>query len=115
MRIKSCIELDEMQGYCDLGMAKDCLKMARKLIRQKSVSPAELCSVINVILIQVDQLKPWRKSIEMACKNYTSEEFAIVRRDLFDFYCRLRDFKSAWEYRPKKHFICTDYVYLMLT
>ena len=105
--------IDELEAYCELGMARECLTVARKILRRKQTTAAEFSLVIRAILIQASHLRRWRGGVELAFSRFEANDLAIIRPALFDFYVALSDWKKAYEFRPTSNRNCTEMVFLM--
>jgi hypothetical protein len=100
--------LEELEGYCELGMQDSCLPLARKLLGH-TLDAAAFGQVVHVALIYVDHLKPWRKSIESAYARLPVGEQSKARQFLVYFYVSIKDWESADRFisrQPKVFFDC---------
>ena len=50
---------NELDGLVGLGMKKDALALARRILKTKSASADEFGNALNAILTHADKCKPW--------------------------------------------------------
>jgi tetratricopeptide (TPR) repeat protein len=113
--MKNQNHIDELDGYCEMGMAKEALALSRKLLRRKNINAPTFAAVLTTLLIQADQLKRWRRAIEAAFEKLPLNGRANVTDKLFHFYVSVRDWNSAFSFLPKKPETCADLLFTMWT
>lgn len=108
-------ELNELDGYCELGMANEALALCRKLLRCKQINARAFEAVVTTLLIQADHLKRWRRALERAFENLPLNARPNVTGKLFHFYVSVADWNAAFSFLPKKPTTCADLLFSMWT
>ncbi len=115
--IRYSFQMNELQGYVELGMQKDALALARKLLKQPTVLPQTFNEVLHAILVQADSLRRWRPLIEKVHSQFSSKQKRkrLVRNVMFHFYVAMSEFGVAFLYMPLKPRQADDLLYCMWT
>ena len=108
-------ELDELQGYLELGMERECLRLARKLLKRRTVTPQTFIEVLKAVLVQANDLRRWRPLVEAVHSRYSEKQKHLVRKALFHFYVALGEFGVAFLYMPLKPREADDLLFCMWT
>lgn len=108
-------DLDELQGYVELGMQKESLRLARKLLEHPGVNPQTFGEVLRAVLIHADDLRRWRELIEMVHSKFPARQKRRVRNAMFHFYIALDEFGVAFLYMPLKPRAADDLLFCMWT
>lgn len=112
MNERTSQELDELQGYVELGMQKESLRLARKLLKQSTVTPQTFTEVLDARLIQSDHLRPL---VEGVHANFSAKQKRLVRNSMFHFYVAMEEFGVAFLYMPLKPRQADDLLFCMWT
>ncbi|MEO6337187.1 MAG: hypothetical protein ABIP71_10265 [Verrucomicrobiota bacterium] len=108
-------ELEELQGYVELGMQKLSLQLARQLLKQPTVPPHTFNEVLDAILVHADQLRRWRPLVEAVHSKFRAKQKRLVRNAMFHFYVGLDEFGVALSYMPPKPRDALDLLFCMWT
>lgn len=113
--MKNEIELDELDGYCELGMTKEAVALCRKILRRKAICSFEFEAAVITLLIQTNHPKRWRLCLESAFARLPLNARPHVKIHLFRFYVTIEDWKAALACMPKRPEHCTDLLLCMWT
>jgi tetratricopeptide (TPR) repeat protein len=94
----------QLEGYIELGMAREALQLARCLLARPGIAPKQFSSAANAILVQADKLKQWRIPLEKAYACLSESGQRLVRPEMFRFYVSLEDWEGAYRFlstRPR--------------
>jgi len=98
----SASQIAELNGYCELGMKGEALRLARHFLKRTEIKPNEFDAALGVILIQADRLKAWRPLVESAYARLGDRGKRMVQRRMLGFYNSLYDWESACQFVPAR-------------
>ena len=81
----------------ELGMQRECLAVARKLLKANPMVATTFSECVETILIQADHLEPWRRRVPLlSCQDIVT---------MFAFYSPKRDVAEQEMFRQlgKRH------------
>lgn len=105
----------ELEGFLELGMHEDCLRLAKALLKHKTVTPYTFVQVLEAVLIQADDLRCWRRLIEKVHSKFSKKQKRIVATAMFHFYVSLNEFGAAFIYMPLNPRTAPDLLFNMWT
>lgn len=108
-------DLAELQGYVELGMQKEGLRLARKLLKQPGVDPQTFREVLHAVLVHADGLRRWRDLVETVHSKFLARQKRQVRNAMFHFYVAMDEFGVAFLYMPLKPREADDLLFCMWT
>lgn len=96
-----CIEqqLDEIDGYLDLGMQEEALRLIAVTLAKRPLSAEEFNTCVYA-LMQVHQPEQWKACVERAYRNLNRPNDDMVRSAMLNFYFSIRDPEKAFEIFP---------------
>ena len=95
-------DLAELEGYVDLGMKRDALRVPRQFLKSNRIRASSFNSALNAILIQADRLKNWRALIERAYARLAKKSRHAARPQMLALYRSVGDWKSADDMLPAR-------------
>jgi hypothetical protein len=108
-------ELEELQGYVELGMQTEALRLGRRLLKQRCVTPEIFTESLHAILVHADDLHRWRPLIEAVHSKFSAKQKRRVRKAMFHFYIAMNEFGMAFLYMPLKPRDADDLLFCMWT
>lgn len=94
--------LIELEGYNGLGMKKDAVRLAKRLLRNSGITDAQFEAVLHTLLSTVTRLKPFRSGVEQAYARLSAKAQRRVRFWMLSFYHSLHDYATANRFLPKR-------------
>lgn len=94
--------LTELEGYNGLGMKKDALRLAKRLLRNSDVTDAQFEAALLTILSTVTRLKPCRPCVEKGYARLSAKAQRRVRFWMLSFYHSAGDYATARRFLPKR-------------
>jgi len=85
-------KLEELEGYVEMGMKPEALRLARQILAQKRISAAELEEVLRAVGVFSDPMK-WMEDLETAWQRQP----AAVRREANSEMLCLFAMKQKWD------------------
>ena len=90
--------IKDLQGYFELGMAKEALQAARDLLRRRPVYPYAFTEAPWPIFVFADLRQPWKRLVETAYAQASSRTKKSLRPHMLEFYTSISDYESACRY-----------------
>lgn len=90
--------LAELQGYVRIGMHKEALNIARKILRKQRISGREFSEALAVLLETQNSLKRSVKPVEAAYQRLKRQDRKKARFSMFGFYHSIKDWKKARQF-----------------
>ena len=94
--------LTELEGYNGLGMKKDALRLAKRLLRNPNITDAQFEAALQTLLSTVTRLKPCRPCVEKGYARLSAKAQRRVRFWMLSFYHSAHDNATARRYLPKR-------------
>lgn len=92
--------ITKLDGYCEMGMAKEALKQACDILASPRLTEAEFQSSVLAILSMSDSLKRYRDVVEAAYARLSSAGRKRAERTMLGFYFSQDDFATAERFVP---------------
>jgi hypothetical protein len=92
--------LDELGGLTNLGMKREALRKARRMLKSRDMTGDDFNRALNAILTLADKCKPWTPVIEVAYARLQRRDKQAVRRWMLYFYCSSRNHEAASKFIP---------------
>ena len=108
-------KINEMQGYSQLGMAKDALKLAKELLNHRPAHKTVFNEALWTILIQADRCKQWRRAVESTFAELSNTNQKALSQTMLRFYFTVEDYQAAEQFIPKHARTAEDLVFSMWT
>jgi tetratricopeptide (TPR) repeat protein len=102
MNIQPLALAAEISGYCDIGMKREALRLARKVFAKRRISPEEFFEAIRAIGVHSDfqRLKP---QIEAAYDRQSRRFKSWARAGMLYMYATLGDWETAAQFVSVQH------------
>jgi hypothetical protein len=94
--------LDELGGLTKLGMKREALRMARRLLKSRDTTSDDFSKALNAILTLADKCKPWTPAVETAYARLSKRDKQVVRRWMLYFYSSSRNYEAAGKFIPRR-------------
>jgi hypothetical protein len=85
----------EMAGCCDLGMTREALQLARKILTQDRILAEEFSETVRTIGVHGDTLKKWAPKLQAAYDRQSREFKRAARFDMLSIYAPMGDWENA--------------------
>ena len=95
-------EVESLQGYLGLGMQRECLATAKRLLRCPQLTAHAFAEAVDAILIQAGNLRRWQPWIEAAHDHLSKADRKQVRFQMLGFYVSRKEWKSAEGFVPTR-------------
>ncbi len=95
-------EVESLQGYLGLGMQRQCLATAKRLLRRPQLTAHAFAQAVDAILIQAGNLRRWQPWIEAAHDRLSNADRKQVQFQMLGFYVSRKEWKSAESYVPTR-------------
>jgi hypothetical protein len=108
-------EVSELQGYLGLGMTRQCLALARRLLNRASPTTHAFAETVDAILIQATNPRRWKRSVEAAYARLSEKDQSRVRFQMFSFHVANENWESAERFIPDHSSNATEVLFTMWT
>jgi hypothetical protein len=85
----------EMAGRCDLGMKRQALQLASKLLARNRILPEEFSEAVRTIGVHADKLKQWAPKLQAAYDRQSRAFKRAARFDMLSVYAPMGDWENA--------------------
>jgi hypothetical protein len=107
-RIASLDSSNDLDGFADLGMKREALRLARQNLHNPEMGADAFNRAVGVVLTHADRLKGWAKVIEQAYARIPGHEQLLAHSWIFAYFYTIKDYtraarfitrgrKAAWE------------------
>lgn len=94
--------LTELEGCIALGMEKDALGLANRILRNPAINGAQFAAAVETLLTMDSRLKPRRKVVARAYNRLSAKAKRSVRYWVLSFYHSAGDYAAAEHFVPKR-------------
>jgi len=94
-------QLSEINGYLELGMEEEALRLIRGTLHKEQISLEEFNTCLFALL-QAGDPKQWRKPIEIAYARLTRPVNDTIRANMVIYYFTIGQPQTAFEFFPKR-------------
>ena len=108
-------DVESLQGYLGLGMQRQCLATAKRLLRRPQLTAHAFAEAVDAILIQGCNLRHWQPWIEVAYERLSFTDRKLVRFQMLGFYVSREEWKSAEHYVPETSSNAVELLFAMWT
>lgn len=102
MNIDLTLLREELEGCLHLGMEREALRLAARILRAGTLNAAAFDSALNALLICEDRLGRWRNRVESAFAALTPRDQHKVSRAMFNFHVSLNRWNDAARFMPRQ-------------
>jgi hypothetical protein len=93
---------DELEGFSDLGMQCEALRLARQKLKSLSIRGADFRSALDVLLVQADKLRTWSPLVEAAYARLSKRDQRSTRLSMLAFHYSTRNYERASHFIPPR-------------
>lgn len=94
--------LSELDGYLELGMTRECLRLARRMLKHPTLTVEVFAKAVEAVLIQEDRLERWRGIVDGAFERFWPRERRLARRTMLSFHVAREDWEAAGNFLPRR-------------
>ena len=92
----------ELEGFVDLGMKDEALRLARQQLRDPAVNALTFNESVQAFLTLADDHKPWKRLIESAHQRLPLGERQLTRFKMMAFRKLCSDYQGVLQLLPKR-------------
>lgn len=92
----------ELEGYMEMGMQHEALRLARDYLRADRVGFEKFWASLDAILILEDHPVKWRQDVEKAFDGLSKKDRRKARSQMLSFYYTLKEYSSAERFMPRR-------------
>ena len=94
--------LRELNGLVGMGMKKEALKLARRLLKRETQTAEEFSETLDAILTLADKCKPWAPLVETAYARLSKRDQKTTRFWMLCFYISHHSYEAALRFVPQR-------------
>ncbi len=94
--------LTELEGCTAMGMEKDALGLANRILGKPAINGAQFAAAVETLLTMDSRLKPRRKVVARAYNRLSGKAQRSVRYWVLSFYHSAGDYATAHQFVPKR-------------
>ena len=102
MNIDLALQREELEGCLHLGMERESLRLAGRILRSDNINTVAFDSAVNALLICEDRLGRWISRVESAFAALSRRDQRRVSKVLFNFYVSLERWTDAARFLPRR-------------
>lgn len=106
--------VDQMDGYSEIGMRREAIRIARRLLRLRPMDAGIFIRTVAVVLTVHESLRQWRGIIEDAHSALREADKRGVRESMLGFYYSVGDFEAAARFIPIRYVIPANRMFVVL-
>ena len=115
MNIDLALQREELEGCLHLGMERESLRLAGRILRSNNINATAFDSAVNALLICEDRLGPWTSRVESAFAGLSRRGQRRVSKVLFNFYVSLARWTDAARFLPRRPAAAQEVLFSMWT
>ncbi len=89
------VVLSELDGYVELGMAKEAVALAGATLRRRHLTPEQFEEAVIALLIHANKPRRWKRCIDRAFEGMTARHKRRVSTTMLHFYTSFEDLTKA--------------------
>src|SRR5437773_8571715 len=91
---------DEIDGYDDIGMKKEALRLTRKVLEKQRIFPDEFSEAVRTMGVYLSSKiwKQWKPKVEAAYERQSRKFKCKVRSDMLSMYVSLAEWETALQF-----------------
>src|SRR5207237_5066454 len=98
---------EQLEGYCDVEMKREALRIVEAILAKKRLSPEELFQVICTVGIHSD-FNRWEKQIRAAYDRQSRQFKRILRPQMLAMYASNKQWTTAAEFMKLRRPLSAD-------
>lgn len=115
MNIDLALQREELEGCLHLGMERESLRLAGRLLRSNNINAVAFDSAVNALLICEDRLGLWTGRVESGFAGLSRRDQRRVSKVLFNFYVSLERWTAAARFLPRRPADAQEVLFSMWT
>lgn len=104
----------EIDGYIDLGMVNEALKLAREILSRAKITSKDFNNALSAVL-QANRVEPWRQIVEASYRRLSRKDQGAARSNMLGFYVSIDDSESAARHFPSLKTADHDELFLIMS
>ncbi|NBR87180.1 MAG: hypothetical protein EB141_16355 [Verrucomicrobia bacterium] len=102
MNIDLALHREELEGCLHLGMEREALRLAARILRSESINAVAFDSAVNALLICENRLARWVDRVESAFVVLSRRDQPKSAKAMFHFYVSLNRWTDAVRFLPRR-------------
>lgn len=115
MNIDLTLQREELEGCLPLGMEREALGLAGRILRSDNINTVAFDSAVNALLICEDRLGRWIASVESAFTALRRRDQRRASKVMFNFYVSLNRWTDAARFLPRRPADAQEVLFSMWT
>lgn len=115
MNIDLTLQREELEGCLHLGMEREALRLAGRILRAAKLNSAIFNSAVNALLICEDRLARWLGRVESAFVDLSRRDQRKSAKMMFNFYVSLNRWTDAAQFLPRRPATAAELLFSMWT
>lgn len=108
-------DVESLQGYLELGLKRQSLALARRVLRRPQLTAAAFNEAVSAILIQVNRLEPWQPWVEAAYARLPVRSHELARFWMLSFCVAIKQWSRAEHHLPERSDHATEVLFTVWT
>ena len=108
-------KIADLEGYFELGMAREALQAARALLKHRPVHRYAFTEALHPICVHATKCRSWKRLVEDAYAQCSTRNQKVLRSDMLEFHVSRRDYESAYRFIPPRPQQVGDIAFSMWT
>jgi hypothetical protein len=115
MNIDLALQREELEGCLQLGMDREALRLAGRILRSQNLNAITFDSTVNALQICEDRLRRWIGKVESAFAVLSRKEQRKSAKAMFNFYVSLHRWNDAARFLPRRPSTAEELLFSMWT
>lgn len=115
MNIDLILLREELEGCLHLGMEREALRLAGRILRSHNLNATAFNSALNALLICEDRLRRWLGRVESAYAALSRRDQRSVSKMMLNFYVSLNRWTDAARFLPRRPATAEELLFSMWT
>ncbi|MEN9677419.1 MAG: hypothetical protein RIS76_3315 [Verrucomicrobiota bacterium] len=115
MNIDLALQREELEGCLHLGMEREALRSAGRLLRAANLNATIFDSAVNALLICEDRLARWTGRVESAFADLSRRDQLKSAKVMFNLYVSLNRWNDAARFLPRRPATAEELLFSMWT
>ena len=115
MNIDLALQREELEGCLQLGMEREALRLAGRILRSHNINSTIFDSAVNALLICEDRLGRWISRVESAFAALSRRDQRRLSKMMFNLYVSLNRWNDAARFLPRRPDTAEELLFSMWT
>jgi hypothetical protein len=103
-----------LEGYVELGMAREALALAGAILRRRDLSPLHFEGAVSAVLLHAYRSKAWRYRIEKSFAAMSAVHKRQAGVTMLAYYGTIKDFGQAVRFVSRKVLLNSAHIYFAM-